>query len=126
MIIQKLGKESDNYVNFYASGNMITFEDQVSVNLEEEEQDEEVVIPVCSNGVNYHRTLHNDCAYVAQIIIPPRKYIVEYENVQNEETGDTELKETKTLIVFDVNNVILRLWPILLAVSGEGDTKIDN
>jgi hypothetical protein len=126
MIIQKLGKETDRYVDFFLDKNTITFADQLTIDLEAEEKDDGVNIPICSNGIDYHRTLHNDCAYVAQIIIPPRRYSIDYEEVDNEETGEVDLKETSTPIAFDVENVTLELWPILLAVNSEGDQIIDN
>jgi hypothetical protein len=126
MIIQKLGKETNNYVNFFLNGNVIIFPDQFIIDLEAEERDDEVTIPVCSNGTDYHRTLHEDCAYVAQIIIPSRKYNIDYEDVENKETGEFESKEISIPVPFDVENVILRLWPILLVVNREGDQEIDN
>jgi hypothetical protein len=121
MIIQRLGKEIDSYVGFLQEENTIIFADQLIIDLESEEQDEDVIIPICSNGTDYHRTLHSDCAYVAQIIIPPRRYNVGYENVNNEETGEIDLKEIRIPVAFDVENVTLRLWPILLAGNSEGD-----
>jgi hypothetical protein len=126
MIVKKLGKETDRYADFSVEGNAITFADQLVIDLEEEEQDDEVNIPVCSNGTEYHRDLHPDCAYVAQIIIPPRKYDIDYVDEENKETGKFESKEVKLPIPFDVENVVLRLWPILLTDISEGDQTNDN
>jgi hypothetical protein len=126
MIVKRLGSDTDTYADFSVEGNVITFSDQLDIDLESEEQDDEVNIPICSNGTEYHRDLHPGCAYVAQIIIPPRKYDIDYVDVENQESGEFESKEVKLPIPFDVENVVLRLWPILLADISEGDQASDN
>jgi hypothetical protein len=55
------------------------------------------------------------CTYVADVIIPPRRYkIVVKENLLDND-GDTDEAPTHTESVpipLDVESVILRLWPV--------------
>ncbi|WP_427340594.1 hypothetical protein [Caloranaerobacter sp. DY30410] len=89
----------------------ITFqkdEEEIIINLENEQEDVEKVIDI---SLDKQRSLKVgvDKWYVANIVIPPAKYILVDTGEVNEQ-GDAILQETKAPL--DMNEVKLILWNI--------------
>jgi hypothetical protein len=122
MIIQAVDSSRDNYSDYSLDGNVLTI-GGVAVDLAEEESDHEVIISFGKcNGV-VHRGLMPCCTYVAEVLIPPRRYeTVEVEgsptgafssNGNDGEEEDVLATHLETVSVsLDVDSVILKLWPV--------------
>jgi hypothetical protein len=118
MIIQKVDPSRDNYSDYSLNGNMLTI-GGVTVDLAEEEGNQEVVISFGKcNGI-VHRGLMPCCAYVAEVVIPPRRYdSVEvngppadlFSGKEGDEVPATHMETVP--VSLDLDSVILKLWPV--------------
>jgi hypothetical protein len=122
MIIESVDQNRKAFNDYSLEENLLLIGD-VIVDLAEEEQDQEVIISFGSSNGAVHRGLKPGCAYVAEVIIPPRKYeTVEVEGSgsgtagSGESGADGEDEEpamyTETMPVpLDTDSVTLKLWP---------------
>jgi hypothetical protein len=128
MIIEKVDRGREAFGDYSLNGNELTV-GGVTVDLAAEEDDQQVIISFGKcNGV-IHRGLMPCCEYVAEVIIPPRKYqTVEVagpsQGMTHSGTGEEEeLPATHTERVpapLDPDSVILRLWPAAAAGNNGG------
>jgi hypothetical protein len=139
MIIENVDPSRDSFTDYSLEGTELTIGD-VTVDLADEEGDQEVIITFGSCNGKVHRGLMPCCQYVADVIIPPRKYeTVEVEGPSQGTTGtgnthgknnedETPTTHTENVRVpLDTDSVTLRLWPIpdqnqpIQAMEGEID-----
>jgi hypothetical protein len=107
MIVNKVDQKREAFSNFSLEGSILTIAD-IAVDLEAEQDDQEVVITFSSCAGTVHRGMMPCGEYIADVIIPPRKY-------EMVEVEDEEL-ETHTENVpapLDLDSVTLQLWPIV-------------
>jgi hypothetical protein len=128
MIIEKVDPGHECFSDYVLDGTdlIIGGENGVIVDLEAEESDNEVVISFCQCNGTVHRGLmpQTNCAYIAEIIIPPRRYEdmeVENENAAPqdedefplEENGEEQLTHTERIPVpLDIESVKIKVWPV--------------
>ncbi len=118
-------KTAGTKVTYGVRGSKITFNDELMLNLESRERDTEMQIDICEDlyGCLVVGASENTRRYVAQIVIPARRYeerIVEEDAPAEEETaGDTEAesggiewRENRILeaVPFNMANCTLALW----------------
>ena len=116
MIIEKVDQEREAFSDYFLEGSILTIAD-IAVDLKAEQGDQEVIITFASCGGKVHRGMMPCCEYVADVIIPPRKYTtVEVENEASEDEEDEdEGPNTPTEsvpVALDLDSVTLKLWPI--------------
>lgn len=106
MIVEKVDPTREVTTDIQLDGTLLSVAG-VKINLEEEEADSQVLITVSRHeGVATRQSVAGG-EYIADIIIPPRRY----EPV--EDIGeDGEIKTESVPIPVDTNSVVLRLWPI--------------
>jgi len=99
MIIDEMNKGPK--IPYEVSGNLLIFDDDLSLNLAKREQDESVLIDICLGS---DRTLVIGAAagrsYVAQVSIPAREYVIKA-------VGE---EEQRLPIPFSMANVTLSLF----------------
>ena len=110
-----------NYIPYTTTEKSITFDDDVSINLQKREADEDVTIDVCYN-INKELTVgvkSESESYVAQVLIPARKYTTETKDNPNyDSTRDAdEVTNPKTItekaaVPFDIENCTVSLFAI--------------
>ena len=120
MIIEKVDPNREAFSDYRLAGSILTVAG-IAVDLEAEQEDQEKVISITECGItgNVMRGMMACCKYLADIIIPPRKYdLVEVKDEpvtppkgkpKNEETGT----HTESVpVALDIDSVILRPWPV--------------
>jgi hypothetical protein len=121
MQIQKIDPNRECFNDYSLDGTLLTI-GEITLDLEAEEQDQEVIIPFGSCEGMIHRGLKPCCDYVAEVVIPPRRYVViDVDNepqTGNEGIGDEPDEEPGTHtenvpVPLDLDSVILKLWPIV-------------
>jgi hypothetical protein len=133
MIIEKIDPTREAFSDYSFEGAVLTIAG-IPVNLEEEQGDQEVIITFAACNGMVHRGMMPCCEYVADVLIPPRKYeTVEVEgSASGISTGAAssgsgsgsggeggkadEEPETHTESVpipLDLDSVTLKLWPIV-------------
>jgi len=118
MRIQKVDPARTCFDDYSLDGTVLNI-GGVAVNLAEEEGDQEVVITLGKCNGMVHRGLKPTCVYVAEVIIPPRKYITEEVDGPPEGMmlgGEEEIPETHTEtmpVPLDVGTVTLKVWPVI-------------
>ena len=126
MIVEKVDSSREAFSDYSLEGTVLTVAG-IPVDLEEEQGDQEVVITFSACGGMVRREMMPCCEYVADVIIPPRKYeTAEVEGPGSGTAGSGKAKggeepETRTESVpvpLDLDSVTLRLWP----VAGQGET----
>jgi hypothetical protein len=126
MIVEKIDPDKKCFDDYSLDGNNIIIGND-TVNLENEEQDQEVRITFGICYGNIHRGLMPGCIYAADIIIPPRKYeVIENTETENSDTAEEdsvrEIKMESMPIPLNIDSVILRLWPVV----DEANIEIEN
>ncbi|MDR0760244.1 MAG: hypothetical protein LBF74_09075 [Treponema sp.] len=124
MIVEKVDPSREAFSDYALDGAVLTVAG-IPVNLEEEQGDQEVIITFAACNGKVHRGMMPCCQYVADVIIPPRKYeTVEADGPPANAMRDDEKKDevpekhTETLPVpLDTDSVTLKLWPV--AVQSE-------
>jgi hypothetical protein len=123
MIIENIDPERKSFSEYSLQGNILTI-GGVAIDLATEEGEQEVRITLgCCNGM-VHRGLMTCCTYVADVIIPPRRYeTVVTERSPDTDDGDTDEAPTTRMesvpLPLDIESVILRLWPVVDEAEGE-------
>jgi hypothetical protein len=125
MIIEKVDPARDSFEDYSLEEKTLTI-GGVVIDLEAEEDDQEKIITLGSCNGMVHRGLMSCCVYVADVIIPPRKYdSVEVEGPAGSNAGGgktDEGTETHTEMIpfpLNTNTVTLRLWPLEAATQSE-------
>lgn len=107
-----IDKNEGKKISYFLSGNKITFDDELMINLEKYERDDPNHIDICRDSYgNLVMGVIPGIAerYVAQIDIPAREY--EHEKLHSFSYDD--MKENKiTPIPFDIDNCVLTLWAL--------------
>ena len=98
IVIEKTPGEK---IEYEIKKNKITFNDELMLNLEKYERDYEQLIDICEDE-NFALVMGVGRRYVAQIVIPERKYEL------NE--SDSEEEFEKIAIPFDMSSCTLILW----------------
>jgi hypothetical protein len=116
MQIQKVDPNREWFSDFSMDGVLLTI-GEITLDLEMEQQDQEVVIPFGTCEGNIHRGLMPCCNYIAEVVIPPRRYVVvDFDNEPHPgEEGSEDETGTHTESVplpLDLDSVVLKLWPI--------------
>jgi len=117
MIIEKVDPNREAFSGYQLTGSILTVAG-IAVDLEAEQEDQEKVIAITLCGISGKamRGMMQCCKYLADIIIPPRKYeLVEAED--EEAVTHTE----SVPLPLDVDSVILRTWPV--EASGENNLE---
>jgi hypothetical protein len=139
MQIQKVDPGRASFSDFSLDGAMLSISG-ITLDLEAEQQDQEVVIPFGSCNGMIHRGLMPCCDYVAEVIIPARRYqSIEVNGPspsfgagsETETTGSgkgkgksNEAPQTHTEIVavpLDLDSVTLKLWPVIVPEETVGE-----
>jgi hypothetical protein len=119
MIIEKVDPARESFSDFSLDKNILTI-GGIPLDLRAEESDQEVIITLGSCNGTIHRGLMPCCTYVADVIIPPRKYATS--TIEGENEGE-ETTETIPLPL-DINTVTLRFWPAV--DEAESETNKEN
>jgi hypothetical protein len=118
MIIQKVDPAREAFSDYSLEGAVLTI-GGIAVDLETAQEDQEVIIPFSNHNGKIHQGMMPCCTYVAEVVIPPRRYEI-MEAIRHpikvssgEENGDEVLAaHTETTPVpIDVDSVVLKLWP---------------
>ncbi|MDR1902874.1 MAG: hypothetical protein LBQ88_11405 [Treponema sp.] len=123
MQIQKVDPNRESFSEYSLDGTILTIGD-IELDLAEEQQDQEIVIPFGTCEGVIHRGLMPCCSYVAEVVIPPRRYeIVEVPDepgIGTVSSGGTKKKDEEpgthtenVPLPLDIDSVVLKLWPIV-------------
>lgn len=106
MIIEE--KNSGKKIDYEVNDARLTLNEELTINLEKYEMDADVNIDICvdSRGFLTMGVTNNTIRYVAQIVIPARKY-EEIESIVDDETVIT-----RNAVEFNVNKCTLVLWGV--------------
>jgi hypothetical protein len=129
MIVEKVDPLRNSFSDYSLDGNILII-GGVTVDLDAEEGDQEVIISFGSCNGMVHRDLMPCCTYVAEVIIPPRRYeTVEMDGPasgistgsgKGEQSDEVPATHMETVPVpLDVASVTLKLWPIVDESQGE-------
>ena len=126
MIIEKVDSGRECFCDYKLDGFVLTIGGvEIDLAAEEDEQEKTITLGKC-NGV-IHRGLTQRCVYIADVIIPPRKYeTTETENDTEKDSGDkgeggTMRNNIVNIIALplDTESVKLRLWPVIDTAENE-------
>jgi hypothetical protein len=133
MIIEKIDPTREAFNDYSLEGAVLTIAG-IPVNLEEEQGDQEVIITFAACDGKVHRGMMPCCQYVADVLIPPRKYeTVEVEGPASgtstgtvgsgsgsgsggkgkNEDAEPETHTESIPVPLDLDSVTLKLWPIV-------------
>jgi hypothetical protein len=117
MIIEKIDPHRKSFNDFSLDGNILTISG-IAVDLAAEEGDQETIITFGSSNGKVHRGLMPSCAYIADVIIPPRRYetIVLGDGGEENSGGGAGTPGPKTETIpapFNPDSITLRLWPVV-------------
>jgi hypothetical protein len=117
LIIEQIDPSRDSFSEYSLAGTVLNV-GGVVVDLAEEEGDQEVIISFGKCNGMVHRGLMPCCVYVAEVLIPPRKYeTIEVDGPPEGMLGDDvegDVPATHTEVVpvpLDVNSVVFKVWP---------------
>jgi hypothetical protein len=119
MIIEKIDPARESFSDYSLDDDSLTI-GGVTIELATEQDDQEKIITLGQCNGMVHRGLMPCCVYVAEVVIPPRRY--EYEEVEGKEEGKTETIATP--IPLDTESVVLRLWPVVDEAESEINHRI--
>jgi hypothetical protein len=121
MIIEKIDPARECYSDYSLDGGILTI-GGIEVDLAAEEGDQEVVISFGACNGMVHQGLKPCCTYVADVVIPPRKWETTT-RVPEESGGEMEEEPgeaTETVAApLDLDAVTLRLWPVVDEAENE-------
>lgn len=112
MILQKVDPNRACFSEYTLEGAILTI-GGIPVDLAAEQEEQEQVLTFCSCNGMIHRGMMPCCKYVAEVIIPPRRYeLVEVADERDEaDEGPGTHTETVPLLL-DLDSVILNVWPV--------------
>jgi hypothetical protein len=117
MIVENVDPSREAFSDYSLEGTVLTIAG-IAVNLEEEQDEQEVIIAFAACDGKVHRGMMPCCQYVAEVLIPPRKYeTMEVDgppaNAMRDDEDEAPDTHTETMPVpFDLDSVTLKLWPI--------------
>jgi len=123
VIVEKIDPSRECFSDYRLDGFILNIGGvEIDLAAEEDEQEKTITLGKC-NGV-IHRGLTKRCVYVADVIIPPRKYQTETESDTEEESGEEggTMRNNAANIAalpLDTESIKLRLWPIVDAAENE-------
>jgi hypothetical protein len=127
MIVEKVDPARDSFSDFSLKEKILTI-GGIAIDLEAEEDDQEKIITLGACNGMVHRGLMPCCIYVADVIIPPRKYDpVEVDGPASSNAGGGNADEEQgthiEMVPVPLNTgiVTLRLWPLEEATQSEGN-----
>jgi hypothetical protein len=113
MYIQQVDRNRDCFSDYTLEGTTLTI-GGISVDLVAEQGDQENIITfsVCNGMI--HRGMMPCCKYVAEVLIPPRRFeLVEVEDELNGEDEEEPGTHTESVAVpLDLESVVLKVWPV--------------
>jgi hypothetical protein len=124
MIVEEVDPSRKAFSDYSLEGMILTI-GGIPVNLEDEQSDQEAIITFAACNGKVHRGMMPCCEYVADVIIPPRKYeTVEAEGPGSGTAGsggvkgkgkdeETETRTESVPVPLDLDSVLLRLWPVV-------------
>jgi hypothetical protein len=122
MIIEKVDPGREAFSDYSLEETILTV-GGIEVDLAAEQGDQETIVTFASCNGTVHRGMMPCCEYVADVIIPPRKYDlveVENENGGNEKGNEEPATHTESVpVLLDLDSVILRLWPVTAQSENE-------
>ncbi|MDR2021322.1 MAG: hypothetical protein LBQ14_11225 [Treponema sp.] len=122
MIIEKVDPGREAFSDYSLEEAILTI-GGIEVDLSAEQGDQEAVITFAICNGEVRRGMMPCCEYVADVIIPPRKYDpVEVENERGGNAKEDEEPATRTESVpvpLDLDSVTLRLWPVTARSENE-------
>lgn len=101
--MQIVHKNQGPKIDYVINDKQLYFKNEISLNLAEYEKDFSVHLDICLDE-NGSLTLGLGEKYVAQIDIPPRQYIYQRPNDNEEE------EPSKVALPFDIEKATLTLW----------------
>lgn len=119
MIVVKIPEDGKRFIEYAEEGFMLSFgDDELIINLKKRERDEEVTLDVCRDYLG-GLTLGTGGAkeYVAEIIIPARRYEEKAISNPGDTSGEEEVGDNVAEIVplpFDMERVELHLFEEVL------------
>jgi hypothetical protein len=135
MIVEKVDPAREAFSDYSLEGAVLTIAG-IPVNLEEEQDEQEVIITFAACDGKVHRGMMPCCQYVADVIIPPRKYdTVEAKGPgsgtagSGDGEGTDEEPATHTESVpapLDIDSVTLKLWPVADETRSEANQMIES
>ncbi|GHV79111.1 hypothetical protein AGMMS49944_09020 [Spirochaetia bacterium] len=119
MQIQKVDPRRESFSDYLLEEHVLTI-GEIVLDLDEEERDQEVVISFTQCEGVIHRGLMSCGDYVAEVIIPPRRYVQEEVPDEAGEDPDEDMgTHTENVPVpLDIDSVILKLWPVVDSLDG--------
>jgi hypothetical protein len=113
VIIEKVDQSRDAFGDYSLEGSVLTV-GGISVELEAEQGEQEVIITLSDHNGMLHRGMMPCCNYVAEIIIPPRRYeLIETPNEDMEGAEEQAVTRTEYVpVILDLDSVRLKLWPV--------------
>jgi hypothetical protein len=115
MYIQQVDRNRDCFSDYTLEGTTLSI-GGISVDLVAEQGDQENIITFSSCNGMIHRGMMPCCKYVAEVLIPPRRYeLMEVANERNEDDEDDEEPGTHTesvAVPLDLESVVLKVWPV--------------
>jgi hypothetical protein len=118
MVIQKIDPAREAFSDYTLEYAILTV-GGIAVDLTAEQGDQEAVITFSDHNGAIHRGMMPCCKYVAEVIIPPRKYdTVEADGPPSGMTSpdnEDEVPQTHMETVpvpLDLDSVVLNLWPV--------------
>jgi hypothetical protein len=121
MIIEKVDRTREAFNNYSLEEAILTI-GGIEVDLAVEQEDQEVIITFSNHNGIVHRGMMPCCNYVAEVIIPPRRYeTVEVDGPPanafsgDGKKGDKEEEPAthteRVAVPLDMDSVILKVWP---------------
>jgi hypothetical protein len=120
MIIEKIDPSRESFSDYFLDGDSLTI-GGVTIDLAAEQGDQEVIITLGRCNGMVHRGLMPCCVYVAEVVIPPRRY----ESEEAEGEGG-EVTTVTTPVPLDAESVVLRLWPVDNGADNEINHKMEE
>jgi hypothetical protein len=115
MIIEKVDPSREAFSDYSLEETILTVGGiEVDLTAEQGDQESIVTFAICNGKV--HRGMMPCCEYVADVIIPPRKY--DLAEMANEEA---ETRTESVPVPLDLDSVTLRLWPV--TAQGENEEQ---
>ena len=130
MIIEKVDPNREAFSDYQLTGSILTVAG-IAVDLEAEQGDQEKVISITKCGITgkVMRGMMACCKYLADIIIPPRKYdLVEVTDEpaappKGKPKDEEAVTHTESVpLALDLDSVVLRTWP----VEASGETNLEG
>jgi hypothetical protein len=120
MIVKRVDSTRECFNDYNITDGILTI-GGIAIDVRVEQAEQEVIITFCRCGGMVHRGMSAGGAYVAEVVIPPRKYdLVEAEVVSSAGYGEEgKLQAERVVVPLDLDTVSVTLWPIEAEVENE-------